>query len=177
MISKLDIKLRTPTPPPSILIPTIVWQSQTPQNPAEALSQSTLVKKRIAHYKDSSPTPVFQAVSALVKGTELLAHKLTLANAEIRTLRTANEALSKRRRAKKKQIRSEQALTVEEATDLISQKEVVEQIQRDESVLAGLSKRLQSKERRCGTCNKTGHNTRTCIAVVSVYSSSEDEIA
>ena len=45
---------------------------------------------------------MFQAVSALVKGTELLVYKLTLVNVEIRTLRIANKALSKRRRAKKK---------------------------------------------------------------------------
>ena len=176
VISKLDVKIRTLTPPLPLLS-TEVWQSQTPQNPKEALSQSTLVKNRITQHQGSSPTPTFQAVASLAKGTELLAHELTLANAEIRTLRAANEALSKRRRAKKKQIRSEQALTVEDATDLISQKEVVEQLRRDESVLGGLQRGGLSKERRCRTCNKTGHNARTCTVVVSVYSSSDDEIA
>ena len=59
------------------------------------------------YYKDSSLTLVFQVVSVLVKDTKLLVYKLTLINAEIRILRVANEALSKCRRAKKKQIRSE----------------------------------------------------------------------
>jgi len=176
VISKLDIRLRTPTPPLPLLS-TEVWQSQTPRNPAEALSQSTLLKDRIRQYQGSSLTPIFNIALSATKGNELLAHELTLANAEIRTLRAANEALSKRRRAKKKQIRSEQALTVEDATDLISQKEVVEQIRRDGSVLGGLQKGGLSKERRCRTCNKTGHNARTCTVVVSVYSSSNDEIA
>jgi hypothetical protein len=50
VISKLDIKLRTPTPtgPPSA--DTDPWVSQTPHNPTEALSQTTLVKDRIARH-------------------------------------------------------------------------------------------------------------------------------
>jgi len=177
VISKLDIKLRTPTPPLPLLIPATAWQSQTPQNSTEALLQSTLVKNRITQYQGSSPTPTFQAVASLAKGTELLAHQNTLLHAEIHTLRTANEALSKRRRAKKKQIRSEQALTVEDAIDLISQKEVVKQIRRDGSVLEGSQNRGLLKEKRCSICSKTGHNVRTCKVTVSVYSSSDDEIA
>jgi hypothetical protein len=50
MISKLDIKLQilTPTRPPSD--DTDPWVSQTPHNPTEALSQTVLVKDRIARY-------------------------------------------------------------------------------------------------------------------------------
>jgi hypothetical protein len=57
----------------------------------------------------SSPTPIFQTVAALAKGTERLAHENTLLAAEVRTL---HEALSKRRRAKKARIRQGGALTV-----------------------------------------------------------------
>ena len=51
--------------------------------------------------------------------------------AETRTLRKANEALSKRRRAKKNRIRQGGALTVEDAHDILAQEEVDEQIRRD----------------------------------------------
>ena len=47
VVSKLDIKLRTPTPP----LPDAneePWTSQTPRNPKDALSQSKFVKDRIA---------------------------------------------------------------------------------------------------------------------------------
>ena len=137
VLLKLDVKLRTPSPPESPSLPAAPWVSQTPQNPTEALSQSTLVKGRIARHQGSSPTPIFATVTALAKGTERLAHELTLANAEIRTLREANQALSKRHRAKKIHIRSEQALTVEDALDVVSQREAKEEVQRDESVLGG----------------------------------------
>ena len=50
VISKLDVKLRTPTPvrPPSA--DANPWVSQTPYNPTDALSQTTLVKNRIARH-------------------------------------------------------------------------------------------------------------------------------
>ena len=56
VISQLDIKLRTPTPtgPPSA--DTDPWVSQTPHNPTEALSQTTLVKDRIARHQELTNT-------------------------------------------------------------------------------------------------------------------------
>lgn len=107
------------------------WVSQTPHNPTDALSQTTLVKGRIALHQESSPTPIFATVAALAKGTEILAHEATLLTTENHTLRKANEALSKRRRAKKNCIRQGGALIVENAHDILAQEEVDEQIRRD----------------------------------------------
>ncbi|KFY30059.1 hypothetical protein V493_02152, partial [Pseudogymnoascus sp. VKM F-4281 (FW-2241)] len=58
--------------------------------------------------------------TALAKGTELLAHQLTLVTAEVHTLCKANEALSKRCRAKKARIRQGGALTIEDAHDVLA---------------------------------------------------------
>ena len=131
VISKLDVKLWTPMPtrPPSA--DADPWVLQTPHNPTDALSQTTLVKDRIALHQGSSPTPIFATVTALAKGTELLAHQVTLLTAETRTLRKANEALSKRRRAKKNRICQGGALTIEDAHNILAQEEVDEQIQHD----------------------------------------------
>jgi hypothetical protein len=116
VISKLDVRLRTPTSTRPSSANADNWVSQTPRNPIDALSQTTLVKKRIARHQGSSSTPIFETVAALAKGTELLAHQLTLVTAEVHTLRAANEALSKRRRAKKPRIiRQGGALTVKDA--------------------------------------------------------------
>ena len=76
VLSKLDIRIRTPSNRSTSTDPGI-WQSQTPHNPTEALSQSTLVKSRIAQHLSSSPTPIFETVAALANGTELLAHANT----------------------------------------------------------------------------------------------------
>jgi hypothetical protein len=58
-------------------------------------------------------------------------HRLTLAEARISTLERANEALSKCRRAKRTQIHQEGALSIEEAKDLLTQKEVDVQVATD----------------------------------------------
>ncbi|APA14283.1 hypothetical protein sscle_12g090530 [Sclerotinia sclerotiorum 1980 UF-70] len=158
VLSKLDIRIHTPTPPFDLDL----WISQTPHNPTEALSQSTLVKSRISRHQSSSPTPIFKTVLALAKGTERLAHENTLLSAENRTLRKANEALSKHRRAKKTQLRQGGVLTGQEAMDILSQQEVDIQIQRDERQNGGNSNGEASSSRCCSKCGKPGHNSRTC---------------
>ncbi len=50
VLSKLDIKLRIPTPPTSQPSTVQPWVFQTPYNPREADSQSTLIKTRIASH-------------------------------------------------------------------------------------------------------------------------------
>ncbi|APA05390.1 hypothetical protein SS1G_09809 [Sclerotinia sclerotiorum 1980 UF-70] len=162
ILSKLDIRIRTSTPPSTSLELTNSWISQTPHNPTEALLQSTLVKARITRHQSSSPTPIFETVQALVKGTERLAYEVTLLSAENRMLRRANEVLSKRRRAKKIQLRNEGVLTGQEAKDILSQQEVDNQIQRDERQNGGNFNRESSTSRCCSKCGKTGHNSRTC---------------
>ncbi|KAJ8070734.1 hypothetical protein OCU04_001104 [Sclerotinia nivalis] len=159
VLSKLDIRIHTPTPPPFDLD---LWISQTPRNPTEALSQSTLVKSRITRHQSSSPTPIFETVLALAKGTERLAYENTLLSTENRTLRKANEALSKRRRVKKVQLRNGGVLTGQEAQDILSQQEVDIQIQCDEYQNGGNSNREASTSRYCSKCGRTGHNSRTC---------------
>jgi hypothetical protein len=64
---------------------------------------------------------------------------MTLLFAEVCILRAANEVLSKRRRAKKARIRQGGVLTVEDTQDVISQKDVDEQVRRDVRAAGGES--------------------------------------
>ena len=162
VISKLDIKLRTPTP--TYLSPTTAgpWVSQTPHNPIEAVSQSEFIKGRISGHQGSSPTPIFNAVDQLAKGTQALAHSVTLLTAEVRSLQKANDALSKRRRAKKTRVRLGEALTVGDVQDAIDQREVNEQLERERRQNGGGSRAAQPTQRRCSKCGQPGHNARTC---------------
>jgi hypothetical protein len=100
---------------------------------------------------------------------------MTLLSAEVRTLRKANEALSKRRRAKKTRVRQGGTLTIEDAQDVLAQKEAEEQARRDKRYKRDRQNEEQSSRRRCGTCGKTGHNARTCQEVIDVSSSLEFE--
>lgn len=173
-VSKLDVKLRTPTPigPPEAAADT--WVSQTPRNPTEALLRCTLVKNRIGGHQGSSPTQTFSAVKQMAKGMEAIAHQNTLLMAENRNLRNANEALSKRRRAKKTRVRQGGILTTGDARDVLTQKEVDEQLEQERRQNPGGDRERPTMVRRCGTCGQPGHIARICqveVAMSDVYSS------
>ena len=104
-----------------------------------------------------------------------MAHELTLLSAEVRTLQQANKALSKRRRAKKNRICQGGVLTVEDAQNILAQKDVDEQVRRDLCADRGSQKEGKSSGRHCRTCGKAGHNMRTCQEDIDMSSSSEFE--
>ena len=93
---------------------------------------------------------------------EYIAHSFTLLKKENSDLRKANKALNKRRRAKKIQICKGGTLTIGNAQDLISQREVDEQLSRDKHGNGGGQKPRIEGVQRCGKYGKTGHNARTC---------------
>lgn len=174
VISKLDVKIRTPTPTGPPEANSDSWVSQTPRNPTEALSQSTLVRNRISDHQGSSPTQIFSAVKQMAKGMESMAHQNTLLTEELRDLRKANEALSKRRRAKKTRVRQGGTLITEDARDILAQKEVQAQITQETRNNQGSNGEKPATMRRCGNCGKPGHNIQTCqieVEMSDVYSS------
>src|SRR5690349_14226628 len=78
VLCKLDVKLRTPTPRNSRAGAPQAWVFQTPHNPREANSQSTLIKTRIANHQNSSPTSMLAAIDQLAKGTIAVIYQVTL---------------------------------------------------------------------------------------------------
>ncbi|KAK4181960.1 hypothetical protein QBC35DRAFT_363943, partial [Podospora australis] len=80
-------------------------------------------------------------------------------------LRKANEALAKRRRAKKTRLRAGGALTVEDAQSLIAEKASSGRQLTERSVGEGVPEASAPTLRRCGRCGETGHNIRTCQEV------------
>ena len=60
VLSKLDVKVRTPTPP---LSEVPQWNPKTPTNANEIEAQSTLLRDRIQRHQGSSPTPIVEIVN------------------------------------------------------------------------------------------------------------------
>jgi hypothetical protein len=176
VLSKLDVRLRTPTPPTSRPGTAQPWVFQTPHNPREAESQSTLIKTRIANHQNSSPTSMLTAVDQLTKGTMAVMHQVTLLQAEVSSLRKANEALSKRRRAKKTRVRLGGSLAVQDAKDLLDQKAVAGEVAQEIQLEGGGVGGTRAKVRCCGVCGKPGHNARTCQEVVEGSDSSVSDV-
>ena len=77
------------------------WVSKTPKNTQEANSQSEHIKKCIIVHQNGSPTSMVNAIHQFRRGTTAMIYQMALLHAEVQGLCAANQALSKRRRAKK----------------------------------------------------------------------------
>ena len=172
VISTLDLKLKTPIPPSSRLGTAQPWVSQTPNNPIEAMSQSTFIKTRISHHQNSSPTSIYAAVDQFTKGASQIMHQFALLKAENQHLRQANEVLSKRRRARKTRLQQGGTLSQQVAQELQDEKDVVQQVEQEIRASGGRKPREETRARRCGKCGGTKHNARTCQ--IGVDTSEED---
>jgi len=156
VLSKLDVRLRTPSPP--AIVEEAPWESKTPSNALELGSQSALIHDRIQRHQSSSPTLILDALGSLSKGAATMMHQATLLRDTVASLQKANEAATKRKARKKKRIQREGTLTMEAGSQLAAQR-----LEKDAQ-----SKRQQGgadsagSARRCGRCNEPGHNIRTC---------------
>ena len=102
------------------------------------------------------------AVDQLTKGIMAMMHQVALLQAENVALRKANEALSKRRRAKRTRVQLGGSLAVQDAQDILGQGAVGgEGVQETQSGGSGAGGG-RTKVRCCGVCGKPGHNARTC---------------
>jgi len=175
VISKLDVKLKTPTPPASLPDNAHPWVSKTPNNPIEATSQSNYIKYRILQHQNSSPTGINDAVDLFAKGLSKMSHAMLFLREENKELREANDRLSKRRRTKKTRLQEGGILTLEDATGLNEQKELTEQIKQETRARSTRAPRTETRARRCGVCKETGHNARTCRNVEETSGEEDNE--
>ncbi|KAG7001033.1 hypothetical protein FocnCong_v013526 [Fusarium oxysporum f. sp. conglutinans] len=166
VISKLDVQLRTPTPPGEVSQPLTPWVSNTPKTAIEAQSQSEYLEKRIRRHKGSSPESIIEALKSNTKATRAVMHEVVLLRNEVRNLRDANEILSRRRRAKRTRLQKGGAMTVQDASQVIDQMDVDAQIVAESSRSGGRGRSERPGGRRCGVCGKAGHNARTCQVVI-----------
>ena len=103
-------------------------------------------------------------------------HEVALLRSEVSSLRKANEALSKRRRAKRTRVQLGGSLAVQDAQDIVGQDAVggegVQEMQPSGSGAGGVRTRV----RCCGVCGKPGHNARTCQEVAEASDSAASDV-
>ena len=153
VLSRLDVVLRTPTPPP---LETTPWESKTPTSAKEVESQTLYIRNRIQLHRDSPLSPILRSLDQLTKGVAKIDYANVLQRREIDSIKKAIDALTAQRSRKRKYVRTEEALTVSEVQDLIAKKEGSSSKGSEQP-----AKKVR-KERHCGRCSKTGHNARTC---------------
>ncbi len=129
ILSRLDVKLHTPSPVEGTIKLPNLWIPKTPNNPTEATSQTDYIKRQISHHQGSSPTSILAAMDQFAKGARGIIHRIALLKAENKQLRTTNTTLSKRRRARKIQLRQGGSITIAEGQALQDQKDIQQQVQ------------------------------------------------
>jgi hypothetical protein len=120
VLSKLDVRLRTPTPPRR---DDAAWEARTPRNAKELEAQTTLIRQRMQRRPGSSASSLDEQVQQLSKGAQQIAHNMVLLQEEQARMRSAIEELTKRKSRKRQYIRVEETLTVGEVSDLIAERE------------------------------------------------------
>jgi hypothetical protein len=168
VISKMDMQLRTPTPPAEVTAPSTPWASRTPKTILEAQSHSRYLKARIINHKSSSPESMLNAIGHFEKAASILIHKVVLLEDRVKQLDQENRIVGRRRRGKKNRLQRGGPLTIEDASQVINQMDVDTQVAAESSRSGGQGSSGQPRVRHCGTCGKAGHNVRTCQEVIEV---------
>jgi len=151
VLSQLDPVLESPSLPSS----QESWCTKTPKNTREVDKQTTLIKKRLEKHQSSSPTPIYEALSQLSKGAQIMAASAALMESQVTALQQANEAMHKRRTRKRKAIQSDCALSVADVQDTVIQNHAEAEI-REETL------RPKKRISKCSGCGQQGHTIRTC---------------
>jgi DDE superfamily endonuclease len=159
VISKLDIQLQTPTPPP---IEDAPWEPKTPSNTLELALQNKLIKEKIAHHQDSSPTAINEVVDQFLKGAHTMAHRLAILEAENTALRKATKLATQRKQRKKKRIQHQGSLTVQDGLGLVDQLAASTQISEEMHQRGVQPDGTTKRPRRCGRCREVGHRVDKC---------------
>jgi hypothetical protein len=168
VISKLDIQLRTPTPPVEVSAPSTPWASRTPKTVLEAQSHSKYLQARIVNHKSSSPESIIQAIRYFEKGNSIVIHEVALLKDRVRQLEQENQILGRRQRGKRTRLQKGGPLTVEEASQAIDQMDVDMQVAAESSRSGGCRGSKGPRVMHCGKCGKAGHNARTCQEEIEV---------
>jgi hypothetical protein len=168
VISKLDVQLRTPTPPEEVVEPSTPWTSRTPKTILETQSHSKYLQERIKNHKSSSPESIIQAVKYFEKGQSILLHRIALLEDRNQQLEQENKTVGRRRRGKRTRLQKGGPLTVEDASQAIDQMDVDTQVVAESSRSGRRVRSERPGGRHCSKCGKAGHNARTCQEVIEV---------
>jgi hypothetical protein len=114
-----------------------------------------LIKERLERHQSSSPTPIYEALSQLPKGAQIMAASAALMQSQVTALQQANEAMYKRRTRKRKAIQSDCTLSVAEGQATVIQTHIEAEIREE---MPKPKKRMS----KCSRCSEQGHTIRTC---------------
>jgi hypothetical protein len=161
VISKLNICLRTPTPPSSR---GSEWEPKTPSNYVQLQKQASSIKDLLKQRSKSPPSPLNSAINQVLKACQSTMHSTALLEKEVGELRAENERKKRKRTQSTRQIPFEEGVSVLEASSLIAQPEqaILAQVSREaRPATAPLQPRTRALP-KCRACGNEGHKRNAC---------------
>jgi hypothetical protein len=158
---KLDIHLRTPSPPSSRGSDSSRnFTPKTPFTEKELRRQASAIKA-LLRTRSQSPSPLIDQV---IKGFQISIYGALLLEKEASDLRAENEKKKQKRDRSKRQIPAPEGLSVSEASALILQPGEASEVppQGQPGGPSGHSQAPTRAPRGCGICRKPGHRRETC---------------
>jgi len=168
VLSKLNISLRTSTPPNSR--PSSRSSQFTPQTPKTIIQlqkQASMLKDLLKQRSNSPPSPSKTMLDQIIKGHCIALYNTALLAEENTALRTANEKKRQKCNRSKRQIPCDGGLTVEEGLQLAQQlKSLDEAIRVDSHAQSELPNQAAGSATRapprCSGCREIGHKINAC---------------
>lgn len=120
VLLKLDIQLKTPTPPGSRPgSRSSQFTPKTPQNLVQLRRQASSIKATLERRSYTPPTPTDRMLNQVFKGCELAINSAILLADENTQLRATNEKQKQKRRRSTRQIPREGRMTVQESHEIV----------------------------------------------------------
>ncbi|ODM14891.1 hypothetical protein SI65_09643 [Aspergillus cristatus] len=119
VLEKLNIQLKTPTPPGSQSTDSA---PKTPHNFKQLEKHASTIKKLLREHTRSPPSPINDAINRLVKGCEIHMNSAILLSKEVQDLRAAHEKTLQKKKRSKRQIGHTDGLSIQEGIELMQQR-------------------------------------------------------
>jgi hypothetical protein len=161
VISKLDIRLRTPTPPSSR---GSEWEPKTPSNYVQLQKQASSIKALLKQRSKSPPSPLNSAINQVLKACQITMQSAAILEKEVSDLRAENEKKKRKKARSTRQIAREEGLSVSEALELIQVEEpaIKAPIPREVRPAPAPSQPRTRALPKCSVCGIQGHKLTTC---------------
>jgi hypothetical protein len=164
VISKLNIRLHTPTPPPSRGSQSSAWEPKTPLNSKQLQKQAESIKKLLKERSKSPPSSLNSAIDQVLKACQMNMQSSAFLTREIELLRAGHEKIKRNEARSKLQIAHTEGLSVAEIKEL-AQKARNDQIQPpidQPTGQPGAQERRFRAPPKCSQCGIQGHKRTHC---------------
>jgi hypothetical protein len=166
VISQLNIRLKSPTPPGSS---SSAWSPKTPHNVKQLTRQASSIKALLQRRSRSPPTPSKSRLDQLIKGSERAMHQVALLTRELHDLRAANEKQKQKRKRSQKQLSHTGGILVQEAHELFNRPnqggEASNSTPTETDAIA--SRPAIRAPPKCSECGIQGHNRTRCPNLIN----------